>query len=87
MTQHGVTAADFSRAGTVYQMGLPPRRIDILTQISGVAFEEAWPGRAVIELRGGAVAFLGKADLVRNKRAAARPKDLLDVAALEEKDP
>ncbi len=86
LAQHNVSAADFSAAGNVYQMGLPPRRIDVLTAISGVDFEEAWNGRLLIELRGALVAFLGKQALLKNKRAAARPKDLLDVELLERKE-
>src|SRR5262245_47356085 len=48
----GVAAADFARPGTVYQIGLPPRRIDILTQISGVTFDEAWASRVTAEVEG-----------------------------------
>lgn len=80
---HGVTAADFERQGTVYQMGLPPRRIDVLTQISGVSYEEAWPGRVAMAIAGRAVFFLGREALLKNKRAAGRPKDLVDADALE----
>lgn len=83
LSQHQVTRDDFARPGTVYQMGLPPRRIDVLTQITGVAFDEAWPGRIELDLKDTRVAFLGREALLRNKRAAARPKDLLDVELLE----
>ncbi len=83
LAQHGVTATDFEQAGSVYQMGLPPRRIDVLTQISGVDFGEAWPDRTFVSLRGAPVAFLGREALLKNKRAAARPKDLVDVELLE----
>jgi len=65
-------------------MGIPPRRIDILTQISGVTFEEAWVNRFIAavgpKLR---CPFIGLADLIRNKRAAAREQDLVDVGILE----
>ena len=84
---HGVTARDFAVAGTVYQLGLPPRRIDVLTSISGVTFDEAWAGRICVDLHGTSLAFLGREELLRNKRAAARPKDLADVAALERRRP
>ena len=46
----GVTPADFARSGTVYQIGLPPRRIDVLTEISGVTFDEAWASRVMAEV-------------------------------------
>ena len=83
LTTHGVTTADFAATGTVYQIGLPPRRIDVLTSISGVSFEEAWGGSFELEIQGESLRFLGRDELIRNKRAAGRPKDLVDVAALE----
>ncbi len=78
-----LTADDLCCAGTVFQVGIPPRRIDILTTIDGVAFDEAWAGRLTTQLGGRAVPVLGRAELVRNKRATGRPKDLVDVSALE----
>lgn len=83
IAQHGVTVTDFARAGTVYQLGLPPRRIDVLTQISGVEFDEAWASRVNVSLRGHTISFLGRDALLKNKRAAARPKDLVDAESLE----
>lgn len=83
LAQHGVTETDFTLPGTVYQMGLPPRRIDVLTQISGVEFDEAWVERRTVLIGETPVALLGRAALIKNKRAAGRPKDLLDVALLE----
>jgi len=80
----GITRADLGRPDQVVQVGLPPRRIDILTAISGVGFEEAWPGRVTHETEGLAVPFLGRAALVRNKRASGRAKDLADLEALGE---
>lgn len=79
---HGVTAEDFARAGAVYQIGLPPRRIDILTQISGLEFDEAWASRVQASVDGRAVHFLGREAFLKNKRAAGRPKDLADAARL-----
>jgi hypothetical protein len=82
---HGVAAMDFAREGTVYQIGLPPRRIDVLTQISGVAFDEAWASRANVEVDGRSVHIIGRDALLKNKVAAARPKDVADVARLTKK--
>jgi hypothetical protein len=79
----GVTAADFARRGVVYQIGLPPRRIDIMTEISGVSFDEVWAARVTAEIDGRAVGVIGRASLLENKRAAGRPKDLADLARLE----
>jgi len=83
--QHGIAAADLSKPDLVYQLGLPPRRIDLLTSISGVAFEEAARTAQLVELEGLHVPFLGLQALLTNKRAAGRDKDLLDVKLLEQK--
>jgi hypothetical protein len=77
-----MSASDFGLPGIVYQLGLPPRRIDLLTEITGVTFEAAWRGRALTEVDGLAFPVLGRDELIENKRAAGRPKDLADVAAL-----
>jgi hypothetical protein len=79
----GVRAADFAQPGVVYQVGLPPRRIDILTDISGVTFDEAWASRATGEVEGRTVGFIGRAALLKNKEATGRLKDLADVARLQ----
>ena len=79
-----LTAADLARADTVFQIGIVPCRIDILTSISGVEFDEAWTRRMSIEVEGLPVACIGRADLMTNKRAAGRPQDLADVARLED---
>jgi hypothetical protein len=61
---------------------LPPRRIDILTSITGIEFAEAWPARVEIEYGGVPVQIAGIDALLQNKQALGRPKDLLDVEAL-----
>ena len=85
MDAHGISASDFSTPGNVYQIGLPPRRIDLLTEISGVSFDEAWASRLHTNIGGIDVNVLGREALIKNKRAAARDRDLVDVAALERK--
>src|SRR5206468_2558230 len=79
----GVSPKDLETPGVVVQIGQPPRRIDILTQISGVLFEEAWRTRVVHSFETLAIPFLGRAEIVRNKRASGRPKDLSDLEILE----
>jgi glycine cleavage system aminomethyltransferase T len=76
---------DLTKLGTVFQMGLPPRRIDLLTEIDGVSFEQAWPSRVIEKIGALEVPFLGREALLQNKRASARPKDLADVDLLERK--
>jgi hypothetical protein len=82
IVSHGVGPTDFARPGTVYQIGLPPRRIDVLTEISGVTFDEAWASRISGEVDGRTVHIIGRDALLKNKMAAGRPKDLADVARL-----
>ncbi len=79
----GVDEGDFTRPGTVYQIGVAPRRIDLLTQISGVSFDEASASRSNRDIEGRSVPFLGLDALIRNKRASGRPKDLVDADSLE----
>lgn len=79
----GVTRDDFLVAGQTVQIGLPPLRIDLLTEISGVDFESAWSTRGRFELGDREVPIIGRAQLLANKRASGRPQDLVDVAALE----
>lgn len=79
----GVERSDLRTPGTVIQLGLPPRRIDVLTSITGVEFAEAWTTRVEHAVRGLSVPFIGRAALVRNKRATGRTRDLADAEALE----
>jgi len=81
---HGVVPEDFVATGTVYQMGLPPNRIDLLTEISGVPYDEAVLDTVVGHLGPETVRCIGFEALLRNERASGRPKDLADVATLEE---
>jgi hypothetical protein len=80
-----VTEATFTEADVVYQIGLPPNRIDILT-IDGVAFDEAWRDRVEYVVAGIPVRMISRAHLIANKRATGRPQDLADVARLEALD-
>lgn len=73
---------DLVRPDTVVQLGLPPWRIDILTGVSGVTFEEAWAERIDAYFDDVLVPFIGRATFIRNKRASGRLKDLADIEAL-----
>ncbi len=79
----GVTREDLLRPGTVIQIGLPPRRIDLLTRITGVDFDTAWRHRVEQMLEGRPIPYLGRADLIANKRATGRAQDLVDASLLE----
>lgn len=78
-----LTQGDLARAGLVFQIGVPPNRIDIVTAIDGVEFAEGWSGRAETTYGDQAVPVIGRTELIRNKRASGRPQDLLDLETLE----
>jgi len=75
----GLTDEDFNQPDRVVQLGYPPYRIDILTSIEGVEFDGAWERRFVLNLDGIEVPFIGRDDLLTNKRVAGRPQDRADV--------
>ncbi len=79
----GLSERDLATPGNGFRMGSPPFRIELLTTVSGLAFDEVWPRREVHDLDGVRCPVLARADLVVNKRAAGRPQDLADVDALE----
>ena len=78
-----LTLDDLTDEQTVFQMGVAPVRIDILCGIDGVDFETAWTRRETGHLGELAVPVLSLVDLAANKRAAGRPKDLVDLAWIE----
>jgi hypothetical protein len=78
-----VSAADFAREGVTYQIGIPPGRIDILTELTGITFAEAWVDRVRRPFGDVDVDFIGRASFIRNKRATGRPKDLGDIEGME----
>jgi len=80
---HDLSIEDLSRPGTVYQIGVAPLRIDILTGIDAVEFDDAWSSRFVAQFAGESVPVLSVQHLIRNKRAVGRAQDLADVEWLE----
>ena len=75
--------ADLENEGTVFQIGVAPRRIDIITSASGLQFQKTFERAIAVEIEGIIVRIPSVADLIRNKRASGRTKDLADVEALE----
>lgn len=73
---------DFTKPNTVVQLGYPPNRVDLLTSISGVEFEEAWSTKVGADLDGLPIYFIGWEALLKNKRASGRDRDLADAAKL-----
>jgi hypothetical protein len=78
-----VSEDELTHPDMVFQFGVSPNRIDILTSLSGLVFEEAWARRVTVEIQSLPVPVLGREDLIRNKRAVGRPRDLADLAELE----
>ena len=78
----GLSKADFTTADQVIQLGRAPHRIDILTGISGVAWDQAWASHIRVEIDGLMIPVIGKRALEANKEATGRPQDLADLARL-----
>lgn len=74
---------DFTKAGTVIQIGVAPNRVDLLTSIDGVEFSDAWTQRADLLVEGESVSVIGRDHLIRNKLAVGRPQDRADIERLE----
>lgn len=81
-----LTRDDLEHPGTIFQVGRPPNRIDILTRLEGVAFEDAWPARCTGMYGDQKIWFLSKSHLITNKRAVGRLQDIADVEVLESFD-
>ena len=78
-----LTDQDLQRPGTIFQIGVAPRRIDIITAASGLEFDEAFSNSIRVDIEGIPLHVPSISDLIRNKRAVGRTKDLADVEALE----
>ena len=78
----GLKAADFADSYRVIQLGVPPNRIDLLTSITGVPFDEAWADRVEADMEGTRVRFISRQALIRNKRLTGRAQDKADLEAL-----
>jgi len=82
-----LTEADLARPGVVFQLGVPPRRIDIMTEITGVSFGEATRDHASVTYGGITAPVIGWCALIKNKLAVGRPRDLEDVRTLRRHHP
>jgi len=80
----GLQRDDFLKKNNVIQLGNPPNRIDILTDLSGVVFEECYPKRNSITIDGIAINFIDIENLIQNKKASGRHQDLADIENLKE---
>jgi len=78
-----LTQADFTKPGNVIQLGYPPLRIDLLTEIDGVTFEECFKNRKEVTIDDLKVNFIGYNDLLKNKKESGRPRDIDDIDHLK----
>ncbi len=78
-----LTEDDLVTPAVIFQIGVEPRRVDIVTSIDGVEFEEAWGHRLEVEIEGLRIPVIGREQLLTNKKAVGRPQDLADVSRLE----
>lgn len=74
---------DFTKPGNVIQLGYPPLRIDLLTEIDGVTFKECFDNRKEVTIDGLEVNFIGYEDLLKNKKESGRPRDMDDIDNLK----
>ncbi len=82
----GLSEEDFLLEDFEVEIGREPRKIQVLTGIDGVKFAECLAHRVIVEYEGINIPFIGKQDLIRNKLAAGRPKDRLDVEEITDKE-
>lgn len=78
-----LTVEDFTEPGSIVQLGQPPHRVDLMTSLKSLSFDEAWMGRAEAYYGKEQISYLGLDDLIRNKKAVARPQDRVDVRTLQ----
>lgn len=79
-----ITEKTFTDKGIIFQIGVSPRRIDIINHIDGVKFNNAYKNREIIEIDDMKLPFLSKKNLIKNKKSTGRKKDELDVEYLNE---
>jgi predicted nucleotidyltransferase len=81
----GFKKEDFLKENLINQIGYPPLRIDILTNIDGIDFKEAYTQKQVIEIEDLKANYIGLRDLIQNKKTSGREKDIIDVKTLQKK--
>jgi hypothetical protein len=78
-----VAVSDFATPGITLQIGIAPHRIDILTELTAVTFQDAWTNRTLSSFGGGTYPVIGKVEFIRNKRSTGRLQDLADADHVE----
>ncbi|WP_461450452.1 DUF6036 family nucleotidyltransferase [Mucilaginibacter sp.] len=78
----GLETIDFLQKGIITQIGYPPLRIDILNEIDGIEFGEAYPNKLIIDIDGLPISYISLDDLIKNKQVSGRQRDLSDITEL-----
>jgi len=78
-----IAVEDFSNSGTIFQIGVIPRRIDIINSIDGVTFEDAYNDKVIVEIESMSIPVLSKDHMIKNKNSTGRAKDKVDAETLE----
>ena len=81
---NNITIADFEKPSVIFQIGIAPRRIDIITAIDGLTFDEASVGKMIVDIDNLKIPVISKLNLIKNKRSTGRQKDMVDVTNLEQ---
>jgi hypothetical protein len=79
-----ISATDFVASDRMIQLGRAPNRVDLLTRLYGVSFDDAWAAKVAGQIDGVPVWFLDREALLKNKRATGRPQDLVDAESIEQ---
>lgn len=77
-----INPSDFEEPGTIFQIGVKPRRIDLITEIDGLSFDDAKEDREKIDIEGLSIPIISKSKLIINKMATGRERDRLDAENL-----
>ncbi len=81
-----ITREELASDDVVFQIGVAPHRIDLLTSITAVQFAEAWTARTLIDMEGLSVPIISREHMIQNKMSTGRPRDVADVAELKKQD-
>lgn len=81
-SSYNLTLSDFTRDGSIIQLGYPPVRIDIINHVDGVEFSECYKNKKIVLVSNLEIYFIGYDDLIKNKKATSRPRDIDDIENL-----
>ncbi|MCH8010834.1 MAG: nucleotidyltransferase [Candidatus Marinimicrobia bacterium] len=78
-----INTNDFEKSGVIFQIGIAPRRIDIINDIDGVSFDSAFEDKIIVEIDGLKIPIISKEKMIKNKESTGRDQDTLDAKMLK----